>query len=379
MCLPWGGITMNKDTVLEEHKENVRRNRMVQSGIWKWSTLVLLVLLIVSLFVNGLPSFGGGKSQEYASGKTIAFINQNLLQGFATATLESVSLVGDLYKLDILLTSNFTGDIQNATLYVTKDANLLFPTAIDLSQFVYIVEEEKEEINEGEITEEINVGAGNDPVVGNPNATLSIIEYSDFQCPFCGKAYWTVKLLLEEYPEQVNLVYKNFPLPDKHPNAQKAAEAAECANAQGAFEAYHNMLFENQDALEVEDLKAYALNLSLDTAAFNLCLDSGAMAEEVAADKEEGLAAGVSGTPIFFIGEQKVEGNKKFSDFQLVIEEELAKIAAKEESSQESEEESEGNETESSQPSSEDLVNETESEEETFSETNTTQENTTSS
>lgn len=323
---------MEKDTILEEHKEHVRRNRMASSGLWKWSTAVLLILLIVSVFANGLPNFGGKLSQDYVSGKAIAFINQNLLTGFATANLESASELGDLYKLDILLVSNFTGEEQNATLYVTKDGNLLFPSAIDLSDFVYemeIKEEVKEELSESELT--LVVEESDDPIVGNPNASLSIIEYSDFECPFCGEAYWTVKLLLEQYPEQVNLEYKNFILPSKHPNAQKAAEASECAHAQGAFEAYYNKLFENQAALTVDDLKQYALDLELDTEAFNTCLDSGEMAEKVAADQSEGTSAGVEGTPTFFIGEQKVEGNKKFSDFQVIIEEELAKLALVEE------------------------------------------------
>ncbi len=338
---------MDKDTLLDEHKENVRRNRMAQSGLWKWTTLILLVVIIVGIFMNGVPSFGGKLSQEFVSGKAIAFINENLLAGFATANLESATEEGDLYKLDILLVSNFTGEEQNATLYVTKDGNLLFPSAIDLSDFVYVMEEKKE-VTETELA--TVVVEGDDPIVGNPNATLSIIEYSDFECPFCGEAYWTIKLILEQYPEQVNLMYRNFPLPDKHPNAQKSAEAGECAHAQGAFAQYHDKLFENQDALTVEDLKQYAIDLELDVKAFNTCLDSGAMAEKVASDKQQGITAGVSGTPVFFIGEQKLEGNKKFSDFQVIIEEELAKLAAIEESTEESEVEETETEEETSEP-----------------------------
>jgi len=310
----------DKDTLLDEHKDNVRRNRMGRSTVWKWSTLVLLVLLVIAVYANGFPGFGSPDG-DAAAEKAVAFINENLLAGFATATLVSVTEENDLYKLELDLTTA-SGLTQNASLYLTKDGELLFPSAIDLSAYEQAAPEE----NETQVDTEIV--AAEDPILGNPDAKLSIVEYSDFECPFCGKAYWTVKLILDEYPDDVNLVYMNWPLPPgTHPFAQKAAEAAECANVQGKFAEYHDMLFENQDALAVEDLKQYAADIELDTDAFNSCLDSGAMADEVLADKEEGTNLGVTGTPTFFIGEQKVEGNQKFEDFKVIIDEELAKLA----------------------------------------------------
>src|SRR3989338_7168891 len=293
---------MDKDTFLTEHKENVRRNRMAQSGFWKWSTLLLLVLMIIGVYTYGLPGKMTEQSQEQASERAVAFLNENLLAGFATASLET------------------SEEKENATLYVTKDGELLFPSAIDISDFQ----------SEETITEEADIPsreASGDLIVGNPNATLSIVEYSDFECPYCGQVYWTMKLILDAYPEDVKLVYKTFPIPS-HENGQKAAEAAKCANLQGKFNEYHDTLFENQDSLKEKNLKQYAEDLGLDTEAFDECLDSDAMAEEVAADQQEGIALGVSSTPTFFIGEQRISGNEKFSTFQKVIEEELAKISS---------------------------------------------------
>lgn len=318
----FGGLTMDKDTLLDEHKEQARRNRMARSGFWKWTTVVLLLIIVIGLYMNGFPA--KGISKDVASEKAVAFVNENLLVGFATADLVSATEEGDVYKVDINIASSFSNQTQNASLYISKDGNLLFPSAIDVSDFQT---EEKETENEEQSS--LATESVEDPVLGNPDARLTIVEYSDFECPFCGQAYWTMKLVLADYRDQVNIVYKNY-LHPKHTHAQKAAEAAECANVQGKFEAYHDMLFENQDKLNVEDLKKYAEDLGLDIKAFNECLDSGVMAEEVAADQEEGVSLGVRGTPTFFVGEQQIVGNQDFAVFKAAIEQELAKLPDKE-------------------------------------------------
>ncbi len=306
---------MDADTTLAEHKEIVRRNRMAGSGFWKWSTFVLLIILLIGFYVNGFPSLNGNK--EETSNKAVSFLNEKLLSGFATAQIKSIEEIGDLYALEIELISNLSVQTQNATIYVSKDGTLLFPSAIDISDFV------AEESN----VEDIAFTAAEDPVIGNPDASLTIIEYADFECPACGETYWAIQLILEQYAEKVNVVYKNFPLTNKHKFSQKAAEAAECAHIQGQFEAYYDLLFQNQNDLAVDDLKDYAADLGLNTEAFDACLDSGAMAEEVAFDFSEGMEAGVQGTPTFFIGEQKLQGVQKAADFERVIEEELAKLS----------------------------------------------------
>jgi len=168
---------------------------------------------------------------------------------------------------------------------------------------------------------------GDDPMKGSADAPVTIIEYSDFQCPFCAR-FWsqTLPQLQEEYIDtgKVKLIYKDFPL-SFHENAQKAAEAGECADDQGMFWEYHDMIYENQNALSVSNLKSYAKDLGLDTSEFNDCLDSEKYEDEVKEDFKEGQAAGVSGTPAFFINGKSLVGAQPFSEFKKVIDAELAK------------------------------------------------------
>src|SRR3989338_11114828 len=119
-----------------------------------------------------------------------------------------------------------------------------------------------------------------DNVKGSVNAKVTIIEHSDFQCPFCGRAAPTVKQVLAAYPNDVKLVYRHFPLPS-HSQAQKAAEASECAAQQGNFWEYHDKLFENQDALYVPMLKDYASQIGLNTTASTLSLTRAALSNKV--------------------------------------------------------------------------------------------------
>ena len=161
--------------------------------------------------------------------------------------------------------------------------------------------------------------------MGNPNAPLTIIEYSDFQCPFCARhSFETFPQLKKEYVDtgKVKIVFKNFPLPF-HQNAEIAAEASECALEQGKFWKYKENLFENQENLGVDDLKKCAQDLGLDTQRFNSCLDSKKYETEVKSDLQEGQIAGVSGTPTFFIDGQILVGAQPFSEFQRIIEEKL--------------------------------------------------------
>ncbi len=172
----------------------------------------------------------------------------------------------------------------------------------------------------------VDVSADDDPFLGDADAPVTIIEFSDYECPFCGRFFaQTLPEMKREYIDKglVKLVYRDFPL-SFHPNAQKAAEAAECAGDQGKYFEMHDKIFENQQAIGVANLKAYAADLSLDTAAFNDCLDSGKFAQEVKDDFADGQAAGVSGTPSFFINDKKLVGAQPFEAFKAVIDAELA-------------------------------------------------------
>ena len=173
----------------------------------------------------------------------------------------------------------------------------------------------------------VDVSEDDDPVMGDEDADVTIIEFSDYQCPFCEKFYsQTLPLLKKDYIDtgKVKLVYRDYPLPF-HPFAEKAAEAANCAGEQGKYFAMHDKIFDNQASLSVDNLKLWAQQIGLDANKFNSCLDSGKMAAEVAKDLADANAAGASGTPTFFINGKRLVGAQPFAAFKTVIDEELSK------------------------------------------------------
>lgn len=164
-----------------------------------------------------------------------------------------------------------------------------------------------------------------DTVKGDSDAPVTIVEWSDFECPFCTRFYTqTFKQIDEEYIKtgKVKMVYRDFPL-SFHANAQKAAEAAECAGEQGKFWEMHDKLFDNGVDGGVPSFKQFAADIGLGTAEFNDCLDSGSMASEVQKDMDDGVALGIRGTPGFIINGQLVSGAQPFSVFKQVIDEAL--------------------------------------------------------
>lgn len=160
------------------------------------------------------------------------------------------------------------------------------------------------------------------PSRGPQSAPVTIVEFSDFQCPYCVKAEPTVKQVLATYGDKVRLVTRDYPLPF-HEKAQKAAEAARCAADQGRYWEMHDKLFSDQQALDVAGLKKTAGELKLDQAKFDKCLDSGEKAKEVAEDKKAGEVAGVNGTPAFFVNGLLISGALPFDSFKEIIDSEL--------------------------------------------------------
>ena len=159
---------------------------------------------------------------------------------------------------------------------------------------------------------------------GNPKAAVVIIEFSDFQCPYCQAVEPTLKKLLAKYEGRVSLAYRDLPLRDIHPQAELAAEAARCAGEQGKFWEYHDLLFENQNKLNRDDLIAQARNLKLDDKQFDSCLSSGKYRAQIDEDRQLGFKAGLSGTPGFFINGNMLTGNLPQDSFEKFIQEELA-------------------------------------------------------
>ena len=157
-----------------------------------------------------------------------------------------------------------------------------------------------------------------DPSRGPADAPITIVEFSEYQCPFCGRVTPTLKGLEQKYAGKVRLVFKDFPLPN-HAQAPKAAEAAHCAGEQGKFWELHDRLFANQQQLQIADLKKYAAAVGLDQAKFDQCLDSGKHAANVQADVDLGSQMGVQSTPTIYINGRIVTGAQPAAVFEAII------------------------------------------------------------
>jgi len=177
-----------------------------------------------------------------------------------------------------------------------------------------------------------DVAVGDLPPLGNKDAKVKMIEFSDFQCPFC-RTFWkdTLGKIKSEYIDtgKVALYYRHYPL-SFHPMAQSSAEAAECANEQEKFWEFHDKMYEEQDKkgqgtidYTNEDLKTWAGSIGVNSTQFSECLDSGKYKEKVAKDQSEGTTAGVNGTPGFFINGTSLVGAQPFESFKTAIEAEL--------------------------------------------------------
>ncbi len=167
--------------------------------------------------------------------------------------------------------------------------------------------------------------AATGPGKGKENAPITIVEFSDFQCPYCSRVVPTMKQVEEKYGDKVRVVFRHFPL-NFHQQAQKAAEASICAHDQGKFWEMHDLLFEEQQKLQIADLKDKAQRLGLDTAKFDECLDSGKHYEAVQKDLKEGVVAGVSGTPAMYINGQFLSGAQPFEAVAQIIDAELKRL-----------------------------------------------------
>jgi protein-disulfide isomerase len=295
----------------EQKKKNI--------NIWQITTIVFAVLFLLTIF--NIFSFS---STNKITGNAVAYINENLLEQGTQAKIISTEKSNGLIKA----TLDVNGQIVES--YISSDGKLLFPGAIDLT---------------GELTQNTasqpsqpstgiaDVSAADGVFLGPEDAENVVIEFSDFQCPFCGLAfddaagkarfgstYEAAVPKLEELARQgkIKFVFRNFPL-SFHENAMGAALAAECANEQGKFWEYHDILFMNQDALTVADLKKYASDLKLDTSKFNSCIDSEKYQDKIDKDLADGQDYGVSGTPAFFVNGQLLSGSQPWSEFEPLL------------------------------------------------------------
>ena len=174
----------------------------------------------------------------------------------------------------------------------------------------------------------VEVSADPSRLKGKPDAPVRIVEFSDFQCPYCQAVEPTLKELLAKYDGRVSLGYRDFPLP-MHSQAQLAAEASRCAADQGKFWEYHDLLLSNPSMLHEPGLIENARKLGLDEKEFVSCLKTGKFRDQVQSDAQEGEQAGVRGTPAFFINGIYLSGNEPIAAFSRIIDEELEAAASK--------------------------------------------------
>lgn len=147
-----------------------------------------------------------------------------------------------------------------------------------------------------------------DPFMGNGEANIIIVEFSDFQCSFCRVSFPIIREFVTMHEEEIKYIYRDWPIDDIHPDARLAAEAGGCAHAQDKFWSYHDRLFQNQNDLSKDGLLLYAKQSGLDIDEFSTCLEEGRNADEVEADQQSGFELGVVGTPTWFINGEKFEG-----------------------------------------------------------------------
>jgi protein-disulfide isomerase len=158
--------------------------------------------------------------------------------------------------------------------------------------------------------------------IGDKDAKVTLVEFSDYQCPFCKRVRPTIWRLVDEYKGKIRYVFMDFPL-SFHKDSRKAHEAAWCAGDQGKYFDYNRKVFDNQDKIGVDDLKKYGAELKLDTKKFDTCLDGGVHAKDIDASIAKGAAAGVSGTPGYFINGIMISGAQPYESFKDLIDSEL--------------------------------------------------------
>jgi protein-disulfide isomerase len=171
-----------------------------------------------------------------------------------------------------------------------------------------------------------NVSVDDDPFIGPEDAPVTIVEFSDFQCPFCARfQQQTFAALREKYGDDIRIVFRDFPLNSIHPDAAKASEAAECADDQDKFWELHDAMFQSQaiTGVGLPAVTSMAESLDLDMEEFQECIDSGKYADEIAKDLQDGTSYGVTGTPTFFINGVRLVGAVPIEQFSAIIDQEL--------------------------------------------------------
>ncbi len=312
---------MKENKVMKEDSDTIKINlnkfKKVPSHSWAIFSYILIVAVIILLIMNFSGKTTGNSISETKIKPQIEnFVNTQLVDG--TATIQDLKKESGLY----VATINIDGDI--VPLYFTTDGKFI-SQGTPLEPLSGSLNDPSAGNGNTVPTQNgpvVDASEDDDAVLGNKDAPVTIIEFSDFQCPFCERFYTeSFSQIKTNYIDtgKVRLVFRDFPLTSIHPQAQKASEATECVRAKGgdaAFWKMHDKIFENQASLSLDNLKKWAKDLG-----FNIdsCLDSGEKAQEVNKDNSDGSSYGISGTPSFFINGKMVEGAVPYSVFEAEI------------------------------------------------------------
>jgi protein-disulfide isomerase len=263
-------------------------------------------------------------------------VEQKLLE--AEAASRGVS-VEDLFQSEIEAKAGEVTDAEAQAFYDANKARINRPIEQMMPQIKnYLANQKRAELRDGLIAGlrakhatrillepvRADVDDPSSPAKGPAGAPVTIVEFSDFQCPYCSRVNPAIAQTMQTYGDQVRVVFRQFPL-NIHPQAQKAAEGSLCANDQGKFWELHDAMFADQRNLSVDQIKAKAAAVSLEAESFATCLDSGKYAPKVAADMAAGSAAGVSGTPALFVNGRFLNGAVPFEQIAKLIDDELAR------------------------------------------------------
>ena len=307
------------DLPIGKFLNGVRRNP------WIIATFAIVIIFVLT-FAFGIASFTGSAitgntiSVESAADNLISFVNA---QGRGTATYVSGEVEGSLYRIII----NFNG--QDIPVYTTLDGRFLISNPVDLTAPLSGPGAGGAGGAGGGTVVDLEIGDAY--FKGEVDAPVTIVEFTDYECPFCGRHFQqTMPLIIQNYVDtgKVKYVVMDFPLTSIHPEAVGAAEAARCVGEQAGNTGYfemHDKLFGNQQLLSDASYKKWAREITgVNGVQFDTCLDSGKYTEDVLADQAYGQTLGVQGTPASFVNGQLVSGAVPYSQFEALIEAELA-------------------------------------------------------
>ena len=263
-------------------------------------------------------------------------VEQKILEAEAAARGVSVE---ELFRVEIEAKAGEVTDAEAQAFYEENKARINRPIEQMMPQIKnYLANQKRGELRDGLLASlrakhttrillepvRADVDDPTAPSKGPASAAVTIVEFSDFQCPYCTRVNPTLQQAIATYGDNLRVVFRQFPL-NIHPQAQKAAEASLCANDQGKFWELHDAMFADQRNLAVEQIKEKAAGVGIEAGAFATCLDSGQYAAKVAADLAAGSAAGVSGTPAMFVNGRFLSGAVPFEQLSKLIDDELAR------------------------------------------------------